>query len=369
MNKTIKRVIAVALAVNALSVIEPINNFNITNTIIANAEVKGADLKKISLGYGSIDFKRSKTEYTVNLDSDIDELKVSAEPREDDAQIEINGTDVSNSDNRKMVKLDKGENKILIKVQNGSRKKTYTLTVNRGHAEENQIYLSNIILNQGEINFSKDTTSYDVKLKSDVNELSIKAVPEDTDYDVEIDGITAYEDNNFKRTVSLKSGDSSINVKIQDDDDHEKTYTLNIKREAVSTSANTSSNSASSVKQENNTSADTNKANITTSNIVINKGWVLNNGQWCYVEEDGNRSIGWKSLNNIWYYFDQSGQMKTGWQQLKGQWYYLDDNGQMKTGWLKNYDGKWYYFYSSGVMAKSVTIDGSKLDKNGAWVK
>ena len=77
---------------------------------------------------------------------------------------------------------------------------------------------------------------------------------------------------------------------------------------------------------------------------------------------------GWQKLNNSWYYLDNSGAMVTGWQKIGTSWYYLDYDGRMKTGWFKDSDGKYYYFYTSGQMASSTTINGYKLGADGAWI-
>lgn len=46
----------------------------------------------------------------------------------------------------------------------------------------------------------------------------------------------------------------------------------------------------------------------------------------------------------------------------------FDGNGYMKTGWVQ-YQGKWYYLYSSGAMAKSTTIGSYSVDSNGVWIQ
>ena len=361
MNKRIKRIIAIVITIGVFLAIEPSKYLSfITTKAYADVRVKGADLQKISLGNGGIDFKASKTDYTLQLDSSIDELKVGATPKESTATVRINGSEVSESDDyKKIINLDKGENTVTIDVENGSKKKTYTITVIRGHIENDEIYLESIGLSSGDIDFSKDQTDYNVNVSADTSDISIRATPKDTDYDVEIDRVTATDDNNFKRTVNLQDGDNEVKIRIRDDDDHEKIYTLHINRGTKTSSVQASSNTTTNEQ-------GTNKTNTST---VAAKGWVLNNGQWNYINEKGSKDTGWKQINGIWYYLDTNGIMKTGWQNTNGEWYYLDTNGKMKTGWLKNTDGKWYYLYESGAMAKNTTIGGYKLDSNGAWAK
>jgi len=355
MNKRIKRIIAIAITIGVFSTIEPSKYLNLMTTK-AYADVEGADLEQISLEHGILDFKASQTDYSVQLDSSIDQIGVTARPKEDTAVVRINGNEVTADDEYKtVVDLDKGENKITIDVENGSKKKTYTVEVMRGHIDNTQIYLDDISLSDGDISFSEDQTDYNVNVPSDTSDISIRATPEDNNYDVEIDGVTASEDDNFKRTVNLKDGDNEIPIRIQDDDDHEKIYTLHINRGATNTSTQSSSN--------------TTTTNGNATGVSLTKGWVLNNGQWNYINEKGNKDTGWKQINGVWYYLDTNGVMKTGWLNINGEWYYLDTNGSMKTGWYENSDGRWYYLYDSGAMAKNTTIGGYTLDSNGVWTK
>lgn len=122
-------------------------------------------------------------------------------------------------------------------------------------------------------------------------------------------------------------------------------------------------------------------------NGALVKGWKQISGKWYFFDNYGVAKTGWLKSGKDWYYLDASGVMKTGWVKVSGKWYYLKSNGAMKTGWLSdggqwyylNTDGtmaigwkkisnKWYYFYSDGKMAKSTTINGYRLGKDGAML-
>ena len=145
-------------------------------------------------------------------------------------------------------------------------------------------------------------------------------------------------------------------------------------------------------------------------------GWLEQNGKWYYLNEfdkkmetgwlrikdgkwylldyvNGDMKTGWQQTKDgKWYLLDYvNGDMKTGWQQTKdGKWYLLDYvNGDMKTGWQQTKDGKWYlldsvngdmktgwqmvkgiwyYLTKTGAMAENtITPDGYKVGKDGAW--
>lgn len=96
-------------------------------------------------------------------------------------------------------------------------------------------------------------------------------------------------------------------------------------------------------------------------------GWQQLGGYWYFMDSSGKMVNGWQQMGSKWYYFDSSGHMTTGWMQVNSKWYYFDGSGSMVTGW-KLINGKWYYLDSSGKMLSSTTIGGYKLGSNGAMV-
>ena len=90
------------------------------------------------------------------------------------------------------------------------------------------------------------------------------------------------------------------------------------------------------------------------------RGWVNDNSTWYYLDPTtATMQTGWKQLGNKWYYLRSSGSMATGWYQEGSTWYYLDQsNGDMKTGW-QYLGNKWYYLRSSGSMVTGWYKDGS----------
>jgi len=118
------------------------------------------------------------------------------------------------------------------------------------------------------------------------------------------------------------------------------------------------------------------------------QGWVVNNaGQYLYYL-NGKPLTGSKIINGVNYFFDTDGVLRTGWIKDDNNWRYYSGN-KMVTGWIdlvvngsnKTYyftedglmvsgkwiqiDGKWYYFYSDGSLAKNTRVDGYEVDING----
>ena len=253
-------------------------------------------------------------------------------------------------------------------------------------------YLRSIYLSDGNIDFSKNETSYNVNVNENVEEILVRATPEDDDDLVEINDNSVDKDDNYEKTIKLDKGNNTIKIYVESDDDN-ITYTLNVYRgnaPASTTSTTGTSTNTTSDTQNFTIQSDTNKLNAWqrvdgkwkyidgTGEVLKNQWWFdKNTGINYYLKEDGYRATGWLNNNNNWYYFNENGEMKTGWinvdknwyylnksgamemgwlEDSTGNWYYLDSSGAMKTGWIENSDGKWYYLDSTGKMIKNSTI-------------
>lgn len=97
---------------------------------------------------------------------------------------------------------------------------------------------------------------------------------------------------------------------------------------------------------------------------VMAKGWLNIEGTWYYLHNSGAMARGWIEIEGIWYYLHDSGAMARGWIQIGETWYYLYNSGAMATGWV-DIQGIWYYMYKSGAMATNAIIDGWIIDENG----
>lgn len=118
------------------------------------------------------------------------------------------------------------------------------------------------------------------------------------------------------------------------------------------------------------------------------QGWAKNDaGQFLYYK-DGKALAGTQTIDGTKYFFNTDGTLKTGWVQDGGNWkfysgnklltgwwdigangnnkrYYFDTYGNMISGKWLQIEGKWYYFYADGSLAKSTKIDEYEVDENG----
>ncbi len=79
--------------------------------------------------------------------------------------------------------------------------------------------------------------------------------------------------------------------------------------------------------------------------------WVRDSKGWCYVGADGYCVTNkWVKDSKGWCYLNANGNMAVNnWVQSGGKWYFMDANGYMISNTSKYWNGKKYYFNTSGV--------------------
>jgi glucan-binding YG repeat protein len=385
-------------------------------------------LDKLDLSKGDLSFVKEKTNYDVTVTDDIDSMWIKAIPKSSSNRVRINGSLIDSSDNyKKVVSLNEGKNQFKIKVtDDNDNQRTYTVNITRGDASNTQddIYLDNLTISEGTLDFLKDESAYNVDLDQSVNAVTIGAVPEDEGYLVTINGNQVKSDNDYEKKVSLDNGKNVINVTVQDEvNDKKRTYTLTINRGQANSSQNTSDTSNTTSTSSTTGAMDTSDKKsqwVQTADgwryydengKMLKNEWFYDKDQkvYCYLDKDGLRVTGWFKDKDKWYLLDEKGAMLTGWQysgskwyllgidgaMIAGwykedataqnstntdsntstsaetntttsnsnnastqteKWYYLNADGTMKTGWLLD-NGKWYFFNSDGTMQKGWLID------------
>lgn len=239
MNKKIKRIIAMTLAISAFSVIGPIKkiNFMTKEAYAYSSSDNVAFLNDIDLDHGNISFTKTNTSYSKRVTSSVDEIQITATPQDSGYKVTIDG-ETNTGTWTKSVDLKTGLNTIRIRVEDPTKSYdtiTYYLHITKDSSSssssdnEDDVYLDNISLSDGNISFSRKTKSYDVSVGTSVSEIRIKAEPEDTSSTVKIDGTEVDEDDKYRKTVSLSQGKNTIKIYVENGNDN-RTYTLNIYR-------------------------------------------------------------------------------------------------------------------------------------------
>ena len=276
MNKNIKRIIALTLTINGFSTVSSMTlgkNFDIMTKPVYAASYSPSTgelrtLKIKSLDGDTLDLRESYNgdtvklsedkEYYTKLTDDSDGIKIDADVKGGDYIVKIFTSDNADATAYKPgdeILLGKGNSTIYIRTYESlsayrdakDKKKDvriceeeYTInlkkTTESSYEDSNQdsIYLISLNLNKGDISFIKQKTEYDVKVDSSIDEIKITAKPENEDDRVRIDGDLVDDSDNYRKTISLDKGKNEIKIKITDNKDNQRTYTLNITRGDVS---------------------------------------------------------------------------------------------------------------------------------------
>lgn len=395
MNKNLKKIIAITLSLNAIAVIEPAKDISIFTETAHAAKYDDPLLSELKISGYDIDFDKEKYSYKIKVDKNVDQITVRAKPEDSANIVTVNGDEAKEDDKYKVdVDVKQGENTITIRVkdENHDLKTVYELEVTRGSSDEGEdldeddIYLDNITLSQGTIDFSSKITEYTVYVDDRVRYLDIKAKPMDSDEDyVEINGEEAEEDDDYEQTVTLKDGKNKITIRVENSEISKK-YILNVYKGVEPPKKDTSDEvkddekNDSSQSENNNDSAQYKNKWVSTQGIwiyyddngnLLKNQWLddSNTGKSYFLNENGVMETGWLNYNGKWYYLNEDGSKHTGWKFLMGVWYHMDGQGVMNTGWFRDSDGKWYYLSDNGAMLTNTTIGGYKLGSDGAWIK
>lgn len=410
MNKNLKRIIALVLAIGTVSAISPITKINLLttkayastdddendDTTLDSLELKTSSGSTIKLyssdSYDNDDkvdsgdvsdggkYYAKTSSKTINIDTDGPKSKYVKVFKGTSSSTK--GKSISDD-----ISLSSGTTNLIIRVYNNKPDSDvkygddddvaseYTIKVkctasdsgdnndsSNDSSSYDDIYLDRLSIEGDSISLSKSKTTYNYNVASDVDEVTIKAVPDDTDYTVEIDGDEVNEDDdNFKKDVSLDKGTNKIEVKIESEDDEERVYTLNITRGSTSSSANASAQ----------TTTDSSPSTADTVSTLKPNQWIQVNGKWQYNDSTGT------PVKNSWFYdrnygrnyfLQADGSMATGWLNYGGKWYYLGSDGGMQTGWIMD-GSKYYYLSADGSMASNTSIGQYKLGPDGAWIR
>jgi glucan-binding YG repeat protein len=272
MNKNIKRIIAITLAIGAykaVSAITPGTFLDITTKPVYassyspnNDELKSLNVKStngdtldLCDGYNGSTVKLNEDkEYYVKLTDDSDGIKINAKAEDSDYVVRIftsDKADATGYNSGDEIPLGKGDTTLYVrtyeslsayrKAKDSNKdvtvcEKEYTVNVMKTTASsyeddtQDSIYLEDIELNKGDITFLKQRTSYDIDVDSSVSEIKITAPPETDGDRVRIDGSVVDDSDNYRKTVSLDDGKNEIKIKVTDDKDNQRTYTLNVTR-------------------------------------------------------------------------------------------------------------------------------------------
>lgn len=170
------------------------------------------NLSSLSVSKGVLNFDKNKTNYTVNVDSNVTSINISASS--EDSKASVSGTGNKN--------LNYGNNKFSITVTAPSgSKKTYTVNVIRKDNRSSNTKLSSLSVSAGSLspNFSSDTESYSVSVPYEVSSLNINAKAIDSKSKINI------ENNNL-----IAESTVDVRVIVTSENGSKRTYVIHATR-------------------------------------------------------------------------------------------------------------------------------------------
>lgn len=191
-----------------------------TYTIKVNVTEPKSDnnsLSSLKVTPGNVDFKSSITRYTIIVENDVDEIKITATASDSSSKVTGTGT--------KKLNVYENNFNVVVTAENGS-KKTYTVNVKRkdkdgnDHKLSTNANLSDLTIEGYDFVFdnSKDIFYYDVD--KDTEELKINAISSEQNATVQITGA----DN-------IESGDNTITITVTAEAGNQKKYKLIVNRD------------------------------------------------------------------------------------------------------------------------------------------
>ena len=116
-----------------------------------------------------------------------------------------------------------GKNQFIIRVtaENGN-KKIYTINITRESSKSTNNYLKSINLSDGNIDFKKTTTTYNINVDNNIGKITIDANLDDSK--------SSFENGFGPRTINLSLGNNTVYIKVKSESGQVRTYTLYINR-------------------------------------------------------------------------------------------------------------------------------------------
>jgi hypothetical protein len=184
--------------------------------------VPAATLSALSIDAASLSpaFSAGTYKYKATVESNVSSIKVSATASSGNTLVKGAGS--------RTVNLNYGSNTVNVKVKNSAGKvTTYKITVTRKDDRSTVNTLSNITISAGTLSpaFSSDKTSYSVEVPNEVSSISIDATLTDSK--------SKFASGFGPRSVPLTEGTNQIYLKVTNEKDVTKVYTITVNRGSV----------------------------------------------------------------------------------------------------------------------------------------
>ncbi|SFC84860.1 cadherin-like beta sandwich domain-containing protein [Clostridium uliginosum] len=297
--------------------------------------------------------------------------------------------------------------------------KYLSLTTTKTYAAS-RVYFKSVSLSDGcNINFSDDVYSYVLDVDKSLEEIIVRAKPEDSDDKVKINGEIVTEEDKYRKIVELKDGKNKIELEVRDDNSaNTAIYTIYIYRggkEAlylkdmmidgnnigfektkpfynIEVDEDTSRALLNPVTEDDNYTVSVNGTELDPDNSLIKirfsgigkyiinvnvkdketkreKAYILNMYVGIPISPDVSNSVNsvikpnqWIVVNGRWRYNDSIGECLNNiwfYDKMYDRFFHFNKRGNMQTGWISD-KGNWYFLASHGAMQTGWILDDNK---------
>ncbi len=189
---------------------ETLNGNNISKTIRIKSDINTLQTLTVEGLELNPKFDSNISDYTIKTDNDSIKIDGIA-----NANATIKGLGTFN--------LKYGLNTYNIEVTSESGiKKVYKIDVTRNDKRSSNCDLKKLTIDEGNIKFNKNTTTYNIEVEPNVSKINISAEKEDAN--------AKFVDKYGPRKIDLKYGNNKIEIKVQAENQTIKVYTINVNR-------------------------------------------------------------------------------------------------------------------------------------------
>ncbi|RYE18901.1 MAG: cadherin-like beta sandwich domain-containing protein, partial [Sphingobacteriales bacterium] len=192
------------------------------------------DLSALAISSGSLSttFDAAVTAYTVGVNNNINNFRITPTVLDPNSTVKVNGTAVTSGNQSAAIPLAVGSNPIVVSVtaQNGTSIKNYTVTVTR--AASGTASLANLTISNGTLNqpFEHATTNYTTSVSNATAALTLTPTVSDANSTVTINNVAATS-GVASSPIALAIGSNTITVKVTAEDNTTiENYTITVTR-------------------------------------------------------------------------------------------------------------------------------------------
>jgi uncharacterized protein with beta-barrel porin domain len=205
------------------------------------APSSNADLSNLIPGEGTLEppFASGTLSYDMTVANSVSTITFTPTATDPTATIRVNGVAVSSGSTSSAITLPVGTTAVAIEVtaQDGTTKKSYTVTVTREASAVNN--LASLVPSVGSLSpaFDAATLAYDLAVENDVDSVSFTPIVAEASATITVNG-TAVASGSQSQPITLVIGSTPVNVVITAQDGKtKKTYTVTVTRAGASNAA------------------------------------------------------------------------------------------------------------------------------------